>query len=89
MLSWVVGGGHRGLCCRDAVGWWEWDDGLWCSNDLLNGSSSASETYANTCLACTEDFDVKEIELWGFVYASKYEETVSLLRTEAPGISRW
>ncbi|KAE9449983.1 hypothetical protein C3L33_18110, partial [Rhododendron williamsianum] len=55
----------------------------------LNGSSSASDTYGNSCLACSEDFEVKEIELWGFVYASKYEEMVSLLRTETPGIARW
>lgn len=101
----------------------------------LTGSSSASETYGNSHLAHTEDFDVKEVEvwrllpqkppppkrnkypgnllifiwlytisrdsktnwsfffpvtqLWGFVYASKYEEMVSILRTEAPGICRW
>ncbi|XP_047327887.1 TLD domain-containing protein 2 isoform X2 [Impatiens glandulifera] len=62
---------------------------LYLDGDLLNGSSSASETYGNSCLAHSEDFEVKEIELWGFVYDSKYEETVSLLRTEAPGICRW
>ncbi|XP_059643406.1 uncharacterized protein LOC132285255 [Cornus florida] len=62
---------------------------LYLDCDLLNGSSSASETYGNPCLAHTEDFEVKEIELWGFVYASKYEEMVALLRTEAPGICRW
>ncbi|KAG5529457.1 hypothetical protein RHGRI_029998 [Rhododendron griersonianum] len=62
---------------------------LYLDGDLLNGSSSASDTYGNSCLACSEDFEVKEIELWGFVYASKYEEMVSLLRTETPGIARW
>uniref|UniRef100_A0A5B6YK63 Oxidation resistance protein 1 n=1 Tax=Davidia involucrata TaxID=16924 RepID=A0A5B6YK63_DAVIN len=62
---------------------------LYLDGDLLNGSSSASETYGNSCLAQTEDFEVKEIELWGFVFASKYEEMISLLRTEAPGICRW
>ncbi|CAK9174957.1 unnamed protein product [Ilex paraguariensis] len=62
---------------------------LYLDGDLLTGSSSASETYGNPCLAHTEDFGVKEIELWGFVYASKYEEMVSLLRMEAPGIWRW
>ncbi|KAA8546820.1 hypothetical protein F0562_003256 [Nyssa sinensis] len=62
---------------------------LYLDSDLLNGSSSASETYGNSCLAQTEDFEVKEIELWGFVHASKYEEMLSLLRTEAPGICRW
>ncbi|KAL1823476.1 hypothetical protein ACET3Z_010254 [Daucus carota] len=62
---------------------------LYLDSDLLSGSSSASETYGNPCLAHSEDFEVKEIELWGFVYTSKYEEMVSLLRLEAPGICRW
>lgn len=61
---------------------------LYLDGDLLTGSSSASETYGNSCLAHTQDFDVKEVELWGFIYPSKYEEMVSLLRTEAPGIWR-
>ena len=29
----------------------------------LNGSSSVSETYGNPCLAYTEDFEVKEVEV--------------------------
>ena len=29
----------------------------------LNGSSSFSETYGNPCLAFSEDFEVKEIEV--------------------------
>ncbi|KAK1257954.1 hypothetical protein QJS04_geneDACA022500 [Acorus gramineus] len=62
---------------------------LYLDGDLLNGSSSASETFGNSCLAHTQDFEVKEVELWGFVYASKYEETIDLCRTEAPGICRW
>ena len=62
---------------------------LYLDGDLLNGSSSVSETYGNPCLAHSEDFEVKEVELWGFVYGSKYEEVVALSRTEAPGICRW
>lgn len=62
---------------------------LYLDGDLLTGSSSVSETYGNPCLAHSEDFDVKEVELWAFVYASKYEEILSLSRTEAPGICRW
>ncbi|VFQ61957.1 unnamed protein product [Cuscuta campestris] len=62
---------------------------LYLDGDLMTGSSAASETYGNPCLSSTEDFVVKEVELWGFVYASKYEEIVSLLRTEVPGICRW
>ncbi|EOX92116.1 TLD-domain containing nucleolar protein, putative isoform 1 [Theobroma cacao] len=73
---------------------------LYLDGDLLNGSSSFSETYGNPCLAFSEDFEVKEIEnkflnftlvsqLWGFVYGSKYEEILALSRTETPGICRW
>lgn len=62
---------------------------IYLDGDLLNGSSSVSETYGNPCLAGSQDFEVKEVELWGFVYASKYEETLALSRTESPGICRW
>ncbi|KAH1073338.1 hypothetical protein J1N35_025666 [Gossypium stocksii] len=62
---------------------------LYLDSDLLNGSSSFSETYGNPCLALSEDFEVKEIELWGFVYGSKYDEILALSRTEMPGICRW
>ncbi|XP_054805402.1 uncharacterized protein LOC129308350 [Prosopis cineraria] len=62
---------------------------LYLDGDLLNGSSSVSETYGNPCLAHSQDFEVKEVELWGFVYPSKYEEVLALSRTEAPGICRW
>lgn len=35
--------------------------------DRLNGSSSVSETYGNPCLANSEDFEVKEVEVhFGF-----------------------
>ncbi|RYR29311.1 hypothetical protein Ahy_B01g053678 isoform B [Arachis hypogaea] len=57
---------------------------LYLDGDLLNGSSSVSETYGNPCLANSQDFEVKEVELWGFVYASKYEEVLAFSRTEAP-----
>ncbi|KAF7839955.1 oxidation resistance protein 1 [Senna tora] len=62
---------------------------IYLDGDLLNGSSAVSETYGNPCLAHSQDFEVKEVELWGFVYASKYEEILELSRTEAPGICRW
>ncbi|XP_052197600.1 uncharacterized protein LOC127804701 isoform X2 [Diospyros lotus] len=35
---------------------------LYLDGDLLNGSSGASETYGNPCLAHSQDFKVKEIE---------------------------
>ncbi|CAI0473599.1 unnamed protein product [Linum tenue] len=62
---------------------------LYLDNELLNGSSSVSETYGNPCLAFSEDFEVKEVELWGFVYGTKYDELLAASRTEAPGICRW
>lgn len=62
---------------------------LYLDSDLLNGSSAASDTYGNPCLALSEDFVVKEVELWGFVYASRYEEILSLSQNELPGICRW
>ncbi|CAL5368606.1 unnamed protein product [Camellia sinensis] len=47
-----------------------WPTGLnrYFTFDLLNGSSSDSETYGNSCLAHTEDFEVKEIEGCGALY---------------------
>lgn len=62
---------------------------LYLDGDLMSGSSSSSETFGNSCLAHSQDFDVKEVELWGFAYGSKYEDTLALCRTEAPGICRW
>ncbi|CAM8915756.1 unnamed protein product [Rhodiola kirilowii] len=62
---------------------------LYLDQDLLTGSSRISETYGNPCLAHTEDFDVKEVELWGFVYASKFDEVIAMSHSEAAGICRW
>ncbi|XP_010531378.1 PREDICTED: TLD domain-containing protein 2 isoform X2 [Tarenaya hassleriana] len=55
----------------------------------LNGSSAYSETYGNPCLSNSQDFEIKEVELWGFVYGSKYEEILALSKTVEPGICRW
>lgn len=62
---------------------------LYLDSDLLTGSSAASETYGNSCLALSEYFEVKEIELWGFVYASRCEEILARSQNEPPGICRW
>ncbi|XP_010555364.1 PREDICTED: oxidation resistance protein 1-like [Tarenaya hassleriana] len=62
---------------------------LYLDNDLLNGSSAYSETYGNPCLSSSQDFEVKEVELWGFVYGSKYDEIHSLSKTVEAGISSW
>lgn len=62
---------------------------LYLDGDLLHGSSSVSETYGNPCLAHSEEFEVKEVEFWGFVFPSKYAEIMELSRTETPGVCRW
>ncbi|CAN6917544.1 unnamed protein product [Brassica oleracea var. botrytis] len=61
---------------------------LYLDSELLHGSSACSETYGNSCLANSQDFDVKEVELWGFVYGSKYDEVLSLSR-KTETICRW
>ncbi|XP_033143637.1 oxidation resistance protein 1 isoform X1 [Brassica rapa] len=62
---------------------------LYLDSELLSGSSAYSETYGNACLATSQDFDVKEVELWGFVYGSKYDEILALSKTTEPGVCRW
>lgn len=59
--------------------------------DLLHGSSGHSETFGNCCLAHTEEFTVRHVELWGFAHTSKYVPEKALYQTpvEAPGICRW
>ncbi|KAF7085772.1 hypothetical protein CFC21_089165 [Triticum aestivum] len=62
---------------------------LYLDSDLLSGSSSNSETFNNQCLSHSPDFAVKDVELWGFVYPSRYEEMLKLCRTEKPGVCRF
>ncbi|KAK9713454.1 hypothetical protein RND81_06G028200 [Saponaria officinalis] len=62
---------------------------LYLDNDLVIGSSAASETYGNPCLALSEDFKIKDVELWGFTYASSYRDVLALIENEPPGICRW
>ncbi|GJN41487.1 hypothetical protein PR202_gn00869 [Eleusine coracana subsp. coracana] len=58
----------------------------------LNGSSSTSETFNNPCLSHTgiqsqgRRAITCPMQLWGFVSASKYEEMLSICRTEKQGI---
>ncbi|KAL9241534.1 hypothetical protein vseg_015638 [Gypsophila vaccaria] len=62
---------------------------LYLDNDLVMGSSAASETYGNPCLALSADFKVKDVELWGFTYSSSYRDVLALTQNEPPGICRW
>ncbi|KAK3187679.1 hypothetical protein Dsin_027240 [Dipteronia sinensis] len=51
------GGGHFGLCLDE---------------DLLSGSSGPCETFGNLCLAHNPEFEIKNVELWGFSHMSHY-----------------
>ncbi|XP_021849230.1 uncharacterized protein [Spinacia oleracea] len=40
--------------------------------DLLAGSSGPCQTFGNTCLAHDPEFELKNVELWGFTHSSRY-----------------
>nr|GEX64038.1 hypothetical protein [Tanacetum cinerariifolium] len=40
--------------------------------DLLNGTSGPCNTFGNRCLAHNEEFEIKNVELWGFTHSSQY-----------------
>lgn len=40
--------------------------------DLLSGTSGPCETFGNLCLAHNLEFEVKNVELWGFTHSSHY-----------------
>ncbi|GAB2217786.1 hypothetical protein Droror1_Dr00000998 [Drosera rotundifolia] len=39
--------------------------------DLLSGSSGSCETFGNECLAHDQEFELKNVELWGFTHLSR------------------
>ncbi|XP_045797829.1 oxidation resistance protein 1-like [Trifolium pratense] len=43
---------------------------LYLDGDLLTGTSGPSDTFGNQCLAHTPEFELKNVELWGFTHAS-------------------
>ncbi|CAH2052218.1 unnamed protein product [Thlaspi arvense] len=51
------GGGNFALCLDE---------------DLLKATSGPSETFGNECLASSTEFELKNVELWGFAHASQY-----------------
>ncbi|KFK39874.1 hypothetical protein AALP_AA3G299700 [Arabis alpina] len=51
------GGGNFALCLDE---------------DLLKATSGPSETFGNECLASSAEFELKNVELWGFAHASQY-----------------
>ncbi|KAJ6420963.1 hypothetical protein OIU84_028359 [Salix udensis] len=54
----ALGGGGNFALCLDG--------------DLLNGSSGPCQTFGNLCLAHNPEFELKNVEVWGFTHASKY-----------------
>ncbi|KAL6497769.1 hypothetical protein OROHE_027008 [Orobanche hederae] len=42
------------------------------NEDLLSGTSGPCETFGNSCLAHDQEFELKNVELWGFTHASQY-----------------
>ncbi|KAL3620650.1 hypothetical protein CASFOL_036134 [Castilleja foliolosa] len=42
------------------------------NEDLLCGTSGPCETFGNSCLAHDQEFELKNVELWGFTHASQY-----------------
>ncbi|XP_064965584.1 uncharacterized protein LOC135612810 [Musa acuminata AAA Group] len=40
--------------------------------DLLHGISGPCETFGNLCLAHSPEFELKNVELWGFAHSSQY-----------------
>ncbi|XP_039008789.1 oxidation resistance protein 1-like [Hibiscus syriacus] len=54
----AVGGGSSFALCLDA--------------DLLSGSRGLCETFGNLCLAHDQDFELNNVELWGFIHGSPY-----------------
>ncbi|XP_021899601.1 TLD domain-containing protein 2 [Carica papaya] len=40
--------------------------------DLLSGTSGPCDTFGSSCLAHKSEFELKNVELWGFAHASRY-----------------
>ncbi|KAL1808589.1 hypothetical protein DCAR_0728075 [Daucus carota subsp. sativus] len=40
--------------------------------DLLSGTSGPCDTFGNQCLAHNQEFELKNVELWGFTHTSQY-----------------
>ncbi|KAK7391654.1 hypothetical protein VNO78_20071 [Psophocarpus tetragonolobus] len=52
------GGGNYALCLEE---------------DLLTGTSGPSDTFGNLCLAHSPEFELKNVELWGFAHPSPFQ----------------
>lgn len=54
----ALGGGGNFALCLDG--------------ELLTGTSGPCDTFGNLCLAHSQEFELKNVELWGFTHSSRY-----------------
>ncbi|XP_028780941.1 oxidation resistance protein 1 [Neltuma alba] len=54
----ALGGGGNFALCLDG--------------DLLNGTSGPCDTFGSSCLAHSPEFELRNVEFWGFTHASPY-----------------
>ncbi|PAN10741.1 hypothetical protein PAHAL_2G114800 [Panicum hallii] len=58
------------LCLNDALAFGGGGSfALRVDEDLLHGSSGSCDTFGNSCLAYTPEFELKNVELWGFTHS--------------------
>lgn len=61
------------LCLNDALAFGGGGNFALClDEDLLRGTSGPCETFGNLCLAHNPEFELKNVELWGFTHSSRY-----------------
>ncbi|KAM0949367.1 putative TLDc domain-containing protein [Dioscorea sansibarensis] len=59
------------LCLNDLLAFGGGSNFALClDEDLLHGSSGLCETFGNLCLAHSPEFELKNVELWGFTHSS-------------------
>ncbi|KAL8104849.1 uncharacterized protein LOC141677997 [Apium graveolens] len=61
------------LCLKDLLALGGGGDfALRLDGDLLAGTSGPCDTFGNQCLAHNQEFELKNVELWGFTHISRY-----------------
>ncbi|KAL3828294.1 hypothetical protein ACJIZ3_017096 [Penstemon smallii] len=61
------------LCLNDMIALGGGTNFALCLNeDLLSGTSGPCETFGNMCLAHDQEFELRNVELWGFTHSSQY-----------------
>ncbi|XP_058103422.1 uncharacterized protein LOC131246990 [Magnolia sinica] len=61
------------LCLNDLLALGGGDSFALClDGDLLHGTSGPCETFGNLCLAHNPEFELKNVELWGFTHSTRY-----------------